>query len=192
MPRPRRRGVYATAREMEARCIQLRQRGQEISEIGQELGLSTSKVNGAIRRALSRTEALVDSEADNLKRIELRTLNELQSAVYGNAVGDTVRMVTYGDTEVPVKMVDYKAVEVVLKIQERRAKLLGLDAPKEFKADIKTTHGIDSQIEDLIRKRSTGGVVPGPEGLDGPRGQATAALAPTGKTVTVDSSGRLV
>jgi len=72
-----------------------------------------------IHRALEKVQEDVAEEAETVLRLEIRRLDEMQSRLYPVALGD--------ETTPP----DPRAVDRILRIMKRRAKLLGLDEPDE-------------------------------------------------------------
>ena len=104
------KGAREIAAENQLRAFRLRQTGASYREIAAELnvGLGTAHryVEGQLRILREKTAL----EAEHLITLECERLDKLQVAVWGKALGGDVR-----------------AGMAVLKIMERRAKLLGLD-----------------------------------------------------------------
>lgn len=100
------------AQERRAKAVQLRRMGWSYSRIANQLGMTKSSVHKAVTKALTETQQALDVEADTLRAQELERLDELQSHIWIEASKGNL-----------------KAVDRILKIIERRAKLLGLDAP---------------------------------------------------------------
>jgi hypothetical protein len=97
------------AREKEGRALELRLYGANYEGIAEQLGYAdASGAYKAISRALDRLTAEPSKE---VLRIELERLDRMLSAVLGQAVQGHLG-----------------SIDRVLKIMERRAKLLGLDA----------------------------------------------------------------
>ncbi|PSQ81736.1 MAG: hypothetical protein BRD40_03355 [Bacteroidetes bacterium QS_1_65_9] len=78
-----------------------------------------SYVGQDLRRALQNVESDLQVEAQEMLRMELRRLNELQRAMWTKAM--------QGEGE---------AVDRVLKVMKRRANYLGLDEPDELDVDM--------------------------------------------------------
>ncbi len=100
------------AAERRARALQLRKEGASFNDIGAELGMSRSAAHKTVQRGLAELTRLAEGEADELRAMELARLDALLNAVWPAAT----------DGDLP-------AVDRALKIGERRARLLGLDAP---------------------------------------------------------------
>jgi len=94
---------------MQVQALELRKSGLTYIEIGKQIGRSQGVVVQLIRRALLDT---IQEPADQVRALELHRLDALWKRV-----------------QPKIKEGDLKAVEVALKIMQRRAALLGLDAP---------------------------------------------------------------
>jgi DNA-binding CsgD family transcriptional regulator len=114
--RSSRRLVVAAERERQA--LDLRRGGLRYREIGEALGCSLSAAYGAVSRALSRIAAETDERAEELRALELVRLDALLRPMFEKAIAG-----------------DLQAVDRVLRIGERRARLLGLDAPARVHVD---------------------------------------------------------
>lgn len=94
----------------ERRCLELRLCGRSFDVIADEVGYANrSAALKAVRRALART---LQEPADELRQVELARLDALHEVVWTMALAG-----------------DLHAVDRVLRIAERRARLMGLDAP---------------------------------------------------------------
>lgn len=129
----RRRTTKPEVLERETEVVKLRRTGLTWDMIAERIGYaSASAAHAAYQRAAKR---LVQDDIEAIRKIESERLDILQSAVWLDA--------TLG--EIP-------AIMTVLKIQERRAKLLGLDQP--FKQQIEVTNydgnTIDREVAKLV------------------------------------------
>jgi hypothetical protein len=102
--------VQAAVRRKEA--IDYRLQGMTYREIAQELGVTPTRARQLVAEALAAIEKDTAESAEELRRLELDRLDQLQSGIWEDAAGGNL-----------------KAVGAALKIMERRAKLMGLDAP---------------------------------------------------------------
>ena len=110
--------------ERDLRIFKLRQSGVSSSEIARRFGLSTSAVNSAIRRQLERLNREALLAYPEVLRLELERLDALQQAVWPLTQH---RKVTLDDgTEVTLEP-DLRAVQQVLSVMDRRARLLGME-----------------------------------------------------------------
>lgn len=101
-----------SAVEKQLRALELRKSGAAYATIAEVLGYrSPSGAHAAVKSALKKT---LQEPADELRQLELARLDAMLAALWPKANAG-----------------DVKAVHGVLKVLERRAKLLGLDAPTE-------------------------------------------------------------
>lgn len=119
--------------EKERRVLELRRAGLTFDVIAQEVGYSNaSGAHHAYTRAMKRT--LVDAGSDESRDLELDRLDRLQRFAWPQASQGNLR-----------------AIETILRIMGRRAKILGLDAP--IKAEVTTYEGgteIDREVQRLV------------------------------------------
>ncbi len=102
------RRLAANAKQQQA--LELRKAGATYETIAQSLGYSSpSGAYQAIESAMKRT---LQEPADDLRRLEIERLNAMLLSIW-----PSVRQGNYG------------AIDRALRIMERTAKLLGLDAP---------------------------------------------------------------
>lgn len=137
--------------ERDARAVELRRRHLNYRQIARELDLSTSTAYEAVQRGLADTVAETNDEVrrqelerlDDLARASLRVLSKTHLVV---SQGKVAKHPETGEVLVDDAPV-LAAIDRLLKIQERRAKLLGLDAPA--KVEVLTLDAIDSEIRKL-------------------------------------------
>lgn len=100
----------AETEEKERKALELRRAGVDYATIARQLGYSN---RGTVHRMVQKAMARVNKEpAEALRNLEQERLDRLQAAVWQDALKGS-----------------YGAVDRVIRIMERRAKLLGLDAP---------------------------------------------------------------
>jgi hypothetical protein len=145
--------ISAALRQTSA--LSLRQSGKTFAEIAAELGYSDpSGARNAVMAALRENVAEPNAE---MRSLELSRLDILQSALWTKALAG-----------------DLGSVDRVLKLMERRAKILGLDAPPP--------KGADGDLDDLIQRE-----LDRINGLEEPAGfgQAAAARPASGYAETI-------
>ncbi|MEU1731402.1 hypothetical protein [Streptosporangium sp. NPDC020145] len=131
------RSSRTAARDAEA--CRLRAQNLTYAQIGAELGISKSQAHDAVRRALRDT---LQEPADEVRKLELLRLDELAQLArrvmlathYVVSQGKVVRLRRGGaplEDDTPV----LQAIDRLLRIQERRARLLGLDSPQRVSID---------------------------------------------------------
>lgn len=100
------------AQERRRKAVELRRAGASYAHIAAQLGLSKSSVHKTVCRALVALQVDLDDQARLLQAQEADRLDHLQLKLWPRAMGG-----------------DVLAIDRVLRLMERRAKLLGLDQP---------------------------------------------------------------
>jgi DNA-binding CsgD family transcriptional regulator len=119
------------AREREREALELRKTGMTREGIAEAMGLSVSGAFGAVSRALARLVTECTEGANELRRLEVERLDHMLAAI-SPAIDEG----------------DLAAIDRALRIQERRAKLLGLDSPSQQQLDI-TRHTVELDLSDI-------------------------------------------
>lgn len=105
--------VRAEAQRLSA--VQCRLAGATYTQIGQQLGVSRSYAFYLVATALARTKARTEETAEEMRALDLGRMDALLLGIWQQAATGNLL-----------------AIDRVLKILERRAKLCGLDAPTKF------------------------------------------------------------
>ena len=145
--------------DKEAECVRLRRAGLTLDEIAIRVGYSSpASVHYALKRI---NERISREDVEEIRNLESERLDLLQAANWDNAMQG-----------------DVPAGALVLRVMERRAKLLGLDMPIRVQQEVTVWNGdgdLDGEIQSLISRLA---------GLDG----STNVLAiEQGKTGTTTS-----
>lgn len=129
--------AQATRRQV----IELRMAGATISQICERLGIGRATAHRHIEKAMADVQAEMEGPAIAVKRMQYARLERLLQGAWGNAAKG-----------------DYAAIDRIIKILERQAKLLGLDAPTKLAhggdpdaPPIKTEHAQTLSDADLER-----------------------------------------
>lgn len=123
------RRLAAARRQLEA--LELRMSGLTFRAIARRMGYGgPSGAHRAVMAALNRT---VDEPSDELRRLELERLDKLQIMPW--------KLATVTG--------DLKAVDAVLAIMQRRARMLGLDSPIEY--TIEDIRSIARKVHAVVR-----------------------------------------
>lgn len=141
------------AAERRARALQLRKEGANFDQIAEELGMSRSAAHKTVQRAIAELATLAETEVAELRALESARLDELHQAVWPQAVAG-----------------DLPALDRVIRIMERRARLLGLDAPAKVAST--NPEGTEEGTAAVI-------VVPAELGLDEWLAEFSPAALPT-------------
>lgn len=148
--------AHVAAREREKRVLEMRIASIPFRVIAEELGISVAAAHKIANRAMDRLTTEVGEKVDEYKRMQLAQLDELQMALWPQAIGYTLRgpdgrpeLDKYGR---PIRVApDVKAAREVRGILERKAELLGLDAPR--RQEIKGSMGtVGFSLDDLLSK----------------------------------------
>jgi len=111
------------AAENRKKAVELRVQGASFAAIGRALGVSTVMAHNYIKKELAELAAATRESTDSLRQMELLRLDRMELSLWDQAINDK----------------EFGAVDRVLKIMERRAKLMGLDAPATINKNITIT-----------------------------------------------------
>ena len=147
--------------DKEAECVRLRRAGLTLDEIAIRVGYSSpASVHYALKRI---NERISREDVEEIRNLESERLDLLQAANWDNAMQG-----------------DVPAGALILRVMERRAKLLGLDMPIRVQQEVTVWNGdgdLDAEIQSLIQR--FGGVDERPSVLaDGE--STTGTTPPTG------------
>jgi hypothetical protein len=156
---PRRAERQAEAARRRAQVVQLRLAGANFEEIGQQLGVSDTRAHQLWTDALDRT---TKEPTDQWRELELQRLDQLQAAA-AEVLQSTHHVIQTGKVVVDDQgrpYVDHRpvlaAVNTLVRVMERRARLLGLDAPARVDTTVDgtltTVDVIDREIERVERE----------------------------------------
>ena len=119
--------------DKERSIVELRTEGYVWREIAQIVNMSTAGVYKAYNRAMTR---VIAPSIEEHREMELDRLDILQRTYWQPAVNGNLR-----------------AADYVLRVIDKRAKLLGLDAPLKVQAEVVTYDGsdLDAEVERVAR-----------------------------------------
>jgi hypothetical protein len=119
--------------DKEREIVELRTEGYVWREIAEQVGMSTAGVYKAYNRAMTR---VIAPSIEEHRELELDRLDILQRTYWQPAVNGNLR-----------------AADYVLRVIDKRAKLLGLDAPLKVQAEVVTYDGsdLDREVERVAR-----------------------------------------
>lgn len=133
----------------DAKACELRAQGLTYAAIGIKLNLSKGQAYESVQRALRDT---LTEPADDVRQLELIRLDELsrkarEVMLAKHLVVDKGAVVLWEDEPLVDDAPVLQAIDRLVKIQERRAKLLGLDSPQRVSIDAQL---LGDDIRDLI------------------------------------------
>lgn len=134
MPNAKRGAKKPSPKRLErmAKVLQYREAGVTYELIADRLGISTTQVGRDLDDAL---QATLQEPADRLRATEARRLDHLTRALYTRAL--------QGDDH---------AIDRMLKIMDRRAKLLGLDTPIALNVKDDGTQAVTGILQQLLNE----------------------------------------
>lgn len=139
-------------------CARLKAQGWKLEDIAKHLGLDQpnpengpARVAAAIKRALGEMARFVGDEVrlmemNSLDELEWEAWKTLQSRHVVISQGKVVRDETTGEAIDDDRFI-LEVLDRILKVKERRAKLMGLDAPQ--RREVITMDSIDQEIAKL-------------------------------------------
>ena len=101
-------------------ALGLRQKGRSYRSIAEEMGVSHETARQCVKRAMDRLRPIVEERAEEVRELELSRLDI--------ATNGLMPKVIEGDTY---------AIDKLVKVMDRRARLLGLDAPTKASGTLK-------------------------------------------------------
>lgn len=108
-------GNAISVAERQARAVELRKSGHTFQQIADQLGYAGHQ--GAYKAVMSALKKTLQEPADELRTLELERLDAMLNSLWPQIMAR--------NAYTP------RAVEVALKVMDRRAALIGLDAPKQ-------------------------------------------------------------
>lgn len=127
---PRKGEQSAAATERRPKALQLRIEGDTYRAIGAKLGVSEATAYQDVKRSLRELNERQAELADELRRLEIERLDDLYNEAHKVLVA-VHPFVSNGRLfdELTDDGPKLAAIDRMLKVMDRRAKLLGLDAP---------------------------------------------------------------
>lgn len=141
---------YVARRDAEA--ARLRARGWSYAQIAEHMGYANhTGARQAVHRAL---QAVVQEPAEELRNLELARLDIMWQAAVAvleanHYLVSQGRLIFLGPRPLEDDAPVLAALDRMLKIMERRARLLGLDAPARTRVEVVTEDAVDAEIARL-------------------------------------------
>lgn len=163
--------TQALVAERRAQILRLRIAAVPVPQIAERYGISEATVRSDISRALATRSKELISAADELRALELEKLEAMERAAWAvvhrqhphvTPSGVIVRHPETGEILTDAGPV-LSAIDRLLKIQERRAKLLGLDSVTKTEVAVTTPpEDVDAEIARLFAELVAGHQGPPP------------------------------
>lgn len=135
--------------ERDARMFKMRQAGVAVGDIAKRFGISPKAVHTAMQRQLEKLNGEALMAYPDVLRMELERLDNLQAAIWPLTQHRKVKM--DDGTEIQVEP-DLKAIQQVLLIMDRRAKLLGMDQKNvNIQMEVNTNENIRASLSGSIQ-----------------------------------------
>lgn len=126
-----------------------------LARVADEMGCSVFRVQKLLNKY---TPKLLEKEATSHREIEINKLDLLEERLWEMLDEDYITVsngqVVYMDSGDPVPDIDpiMKIVDRILKVSERRSKLLGLDKPIRVDATVTQVDSIDQEFAEMVRR----------------------------------------
>lgn len=124
-----------------------------IARVADEMGCSVFRVQKLLNKY---TPKLLEKDASHHRDIEIGKLDLLEEKLWAMVDEDYYTVsngqVVYLETGDPVPDIDpiLKIIDRILKVAERRAKLLGLDKPVRVEATVTTLDSMDMELAQML------------------------------------------
>jgi hypothetical protein len=127
------KGQTEEATERRLKALQLRMAGASYRAIGSQLGVSEKTAHQDVQRELKAIAEQSAEEAQAVRTLDLERLDAMTIAIWGQ-----------------VRAGNLGAIDRALRISERRAKLLGIDAPEKRREE--PTPPVDwSRVDEAVQ-----------------------------------------
>lgn len=146
------------------RALELRIAGASFAQVASALGVSKSTAHDMVQRALAADMSRVADQREEYRALQLARLERLAQSYWLPATrGREVEVAVKDPLGVPkldaagqlvtekVRVYDYAAADRLIKVMERQARLLGLDAPIRVAVAPDTATAITDLMADLER-----------------------------------------
>lgn len=129
-------GSVEEAAERRVKALELRKAGLPYRVIAEECGVSEQQAWRDVKKGLANLAKMEQQAATEVRQLELERIDTLLSVLWTRARG---RRITHDDKTVEEIAPDMAALDRVMRLMERRAKLLGLDLQREEQVDHEVT-----------------------------------------------------
>lgn len=124
--------VSVSVEQLRMKALDLRGEGKSYRKVADALGISVAYAHELVIAGLDELMVQSTESAEQVKVLELQRLDDLLDRLLMKMALQRREMVTANGQKVQVPNPDENTVAAILKVMERRAKMLGLDAPTEI------------------------------------------------------------
>ena len=153
-------GKVVSTLERRQKILELRKSGKTLQEIGTELGISKVAVHTHIKKAIQKYNEKLNEETEWVIFLENSRLDEGLKSIWAK-----------------VQSGDLKAIDTMVKIMDRRAKLLGLDQPTKTQ----TLQSVEEMSDDELVQECRRHGIPVPEEGEVKGGESIGSGSPSGE-----------
>ena len=149
------RAVRAATAARRAQVVRMRVAGVPVSVIARELGVSESIVYNDVHRSMRARTAELDEAAAELRALEVEKLDTMERRTWGAVHREHLHIAASGkvalhpETEEPLPDdgATLAAIDRLVKISERRCRMLGLDAVRATTIAVAAVPSVDVNRE---------------------------------------------
>ena len=127
MPKTKTAPEKTRAADNQVKAIELRKLGYTLAAIGKTLGVTEARAHQYVKAGLEQLAKQAIDNADGLRELELARIDQM-TAVLGPKVFPTKKN--------PDLEPDLNAINTLIRLSERRCRLLGIDAPARSVSEI--------------------------------------------------------
>lgn len=147
------------------KALELRGSGKKYREIASEMGVSLTTAHELVQEGLAELVDKVAETAEQVRTIELDRLDTLHGVLMTKLKLQRREMVTTDGQKVMVPDPNERTIESLLKVAERRARLMGIDAPTEISGpsggpipitNVGASDELMDRVEGLIKRVEAG------------------------------------
>jgi len=124
--------MTVSVEQQRMKALDLRGEGKSYRKIADALGIDVHRAHTLVIEALDELMVQSTESAEQVKVLELQRLDDLLDRLLMKMALQRREMLTANGQKVQVPNPDENTVAAILKVMERRAKMLGLDAPQEI------------------------------------------------------------
>jgi hypothetical protein len=131
-------GIRLTAAERKERALAYRKQGYSFVAIGEQLGCSSQRAHAIVTDYLRELNTRNANSAEELRQLELEKLDRQETIL-------NQQLLAMGPAQIKHA---HKCIELLLKVQSQRARLLGLVVPTQILVPVDTSQ--KGRVEQVV------------------------------------------